>query len=80
MQKILDESGCKPNKTWVDKGSEFYHRLMKSWLEDNDRDMYPAHNERKSVIAERTKSINTWLQLQHVSIDKTDGIVNKYVS
>ena len=26
---------------------------MKSWLGDNDRDMYPAHNERKSVIAEK---------------------------
>ena len=53
---------------------------MKSWLDDNDRDMYPAHNERKSVIVERAKSINTWLQLQHVSIDKIDVIVNKYVS
>ena len=26
FQKILDESGCKPNKIWVDKGSEFYNR------------------------------------------------------
>ena len=23
FQKILDKSGCKPNKIWVDKGSEF---------------------------------------------------------
>ena len=30
--KILDESNCKPNKIWVDKSSEFYNRLMKSWL------------------------------------------------
>ena len=33
FQKILDESKHKPNKTWVDKDSEFYHRSMKSWLE-----------------------------------------------
>ena len=33
FQKILDESNCKPNKIWVDKGSEFYDRTMKSWLE-----------------------------------------------
>ena len=33
FQKILDESNCKPNKLWVDGGSEFYNRLMKSWLE-----------------------------------------------
>ena len=23
FQKVLDKSGCKPNKIWVDKGSEF---------------------------------------------------------
>ena len=33
FQKTLDESNCKPNKIWVDKGSEFYNRSMKSWLE-----------------------------------------------
>ena len=26
FQKILDESNHKPNKIWVDKGSEFYNR------------------------------------------------------
>ena len=30
FQKILDESNCKPNKIWVDKGSEFCNRSMKS--------------------------------------------------
>ena len=30
FQKILDESNCKPNKIWVDKGSEFYNRSKKS--------------------------------------------------
>ena len=34
--KILDDSKRKPNKIWVDKGSEFYNRSMKSWLQDND--------------------------------------------
>ena len=33
FQKILDESNHKPNKIWIDKGSEFYNRTMKSWLE-----------------------------------------------
>ena len=40
FQKILDESNHKPNKIWVDKGSEFYNRLMKSWLVRNDMEMY----------------------------------------
>ena len=33
FQKILTESKHKPNKTYVDKGSKFYNRSMKSWLE-----------------------------------------------
>ena len=39
FQKILDESSCKPNKIWVDKGSEFYNRSMKSGLQDNNIEM-----------------------------------------
>ena len=52
--KILDDSKREPNKTWVDKGSEFYNKLMKSWLEKNDIGMYSTHNEGKSV---KTKTI-----------------------
>ena len=33
FQKILDESNHKTNKIWLRKGSELYHRSMKSWLE-----------------------------------------------
>ena len=33
FQKILKESNRKPNKIWLDKGSEFYNISMKSWLE-----------------------------------------------
>ena len=33
FQNILDESNCKPSKIWVDKGSKFYNRPMKSSLE-----------------------------------------------
>ena len=33
FQNILNESKRKPNKIWVDKGSEFDNRSMKSWLE-----------------------------------------------
>ena len=55
-QNIFDESnfeGCKPNKIWVYKGSEFYNRLMKSWLQDNDIKVYSTLNEGKSVVGER---------------------------
>ena len=53
FQNILDDSKRKPNKIWVDNGSEFYNRSMKSWPLDNDIAMYSTHNEWKSVAPER---------------------------
>ena len=50
---MLDESNRNPNKIWVDKGSKFYNRSIKSFLQNNDAEMYSTHNEGKSVIAER---------------------------
>ena len=34
FQKILNVSGRKPNKIWVNKGSEFYNISFKKWLKD----------------------------------------------
>ena len=47
FQSILNKSNRKPNKIWVDKGSEFYNRSMISWLEKNDIELYSRHNEGK---------------------------------
>ena len=32
FQSILKQSNRKPNKIWVDKGSEFYNAYFKKWL------------------------------------------------
>ena len=53
FQNILDESMRKPNKIWVDKGSGFYNKSTKSWLEKNDIEMHSTHNEGKSVVSQR---------------------------
>ena len=37
----------------MDKGSQFYNRPIKSYLQDNDIEMYSTHNEEKSIIAGR---------------------------
>ena len=34
FQNVLDESRHKPNRIWMDKGSEIYHGSIKSWLQD----------------------------------------------
>ena len=84
FQSILKKSNRKPNKTWVDKGSEFYNLSMKSWLEKNDIEMYSTHNEGKSVIVERfIKTIKNkiykhmTLISKNLYIDKLDDIVNE---
>ena len=85
FQKILIESNRKPNKIWVDKGSEFYKNSFKKWLQDNDIEMYSTHNEGKSVIAEsfiRTLKNKIYKYMTSISknmyIDKLDDIVKKY--
>ena len=58
---------------WVYKGSGFYNRLMKSWLEDIDIEMYSTDNEGKSVVAERfirTIKKKTYKYMTPVSIRK----------
>ena len=85
FQKILKESNRKPNKIWVDKGSEFYNSSVKKWLKDNDIEMYSIHNEGKSVVAERfirtlKNKIYKYMTAisKNVYIDKLDDIVNEY--
>ena len=53
FQKILHESNPKPNKIWLNKGSEFCIKSMKAWLEKNDIEVYSTHNEGKSVVAKK---------------------------
>ena len=53
FQEILDESWRKLNNIWVDKGSEFYNRSLKSWSQDNDEEMHSTHNKGKSIVDER---------------------------
>ena len=52
FRKILKESHHKPNKIWAGKGSEFYNRSVKSFLEKNDIEIHSVHNEGKSAVAE----------------------------
>ena len=85
FQSILKQSNRKPNKIWVDKGSEFYNASFKKWLQDNDIVMYSTHIEGKSVVAERfirTLKSKIYKYITSISknvyIDRLDGIVNEY--
>ena len=85
FQIILKQSNRKPNKIWVDKGSELYNAYFKKWLRDNDIVMYSTHNEGKSVVAERfirTLKSKIYKYMTSISknvyIDKLDDIVYEY--
>ena len=85
FNKIIKQSNRKPNKIWVDQGSEFYNRNFKKWLSDNDIIMYSTFNEGKSVVAERfIRTLKNKLYKhmmatgKNVYYDVLDDIVNKY--
>ena len=85
FQSILNKSKRKPNKIWVDKGSEFYNASFKKWLQDNDIVMYSINNEGKSAVAEgfiRTLKSRIYKYMTSISknvhINKLNAIVNKY--
>ena len=91
FQKFLYKSNHKPNKIWVDKGSESCNRSMKSWLQDSDIEMCSTHNEGKSLAAEgfiRNLTNKTYRYLISTSkngyinklYDKINAYSNKYPS
>ena len=85
FQKCFDSSKIKPNKIWVDQGSEFYNNVFKKFLKDNDISMYSTYNEGKSVFAERfirTLKNNIYKHMTAISknayFDVLNDIVDEY--
>ena len=84
FKKIISE-GRKPNKIWVDQGSEFYNKSFTDFLKMNNIEMYSTYNEGKSVIAERfirTLKNKIFKHMTAISknvyFDVLDDIVKKY--
>ena len=86
FNKIIKQSNSrKPSKIWVDQGSEFYNRVFKKWLSDNNIIMYSTFNEGKSVVTERFIRALKNKMYKHmmatgknVYCDVLDDIVNGY--
>ena len=84
FKKIISK-GRKPNKIWVDQGSEFYNQSFKAFLKINNIEMYSTFNECKSVVAERfirTLKNKIFKHMTAISknvyFDVLNDIVNKY--
>ena len=82
--KIISEER-KPNKIWVDQGSEFYNNSFKDILKINNIEIYSTYKEGKSVVAERFIRTLKNKVLKHMTaisknvyFDVLDNTVNKY--
>ena len=83
FKKIVSE-GRKPNKIWVDQGSEFYNNYFKDALKIKIIEMFSTHNKGKSVVAERfVRTLkykifkHTTASSKNVYFDVLDDIVDK---
>ena len=84
FKKIITE-GRKPNKIWVDQGSEFYNSSFKRTLKINSIEMYSTYNEGKSAVAERfIRTLKNKIFKHMTAVSKNisfyvlNDIVNKY--
>ena len=82
---MLKDLKIKPNKIWVDHGGEFYNNKFKSFLKNNDIEMYSSHNEGKLVVSERfIKTLKDKIYKHMAAIGKNvyfnvlDDIVDEY--
>ena len=84
LTKIISKER-KPNKIWVNQGSEFYNQSLKDFLKIINIEMYSTYNEGKFVVAERfirTLKNKIFKRMRAISknfyFDMLDNIVNKY--
>ena len=84
LKKILNNSNRKPNKIWVDQGSEFYNNAFKDFLKINNIKMYSTCNKYNVVAEKFIRNLKNKI-FKHMSafsknvyFDVLDDIVNKY--
>ena len=84
FKKIISKER-KPNKIWVDQGSEFYNNTFTHFLKINNIEMYLTYNEGKYVVAERfIRTLNNKIFKHMTTISKNvyigslNNIVNWY--
>ena len=82
-KKIISKR--KPNKIWVDQGSEFCNNTFKNYLKINNIEMHSTFNEGKYVVAERfIRTLKNKIYKHMTTISKNvyivvvNDIVNKY--
>ena len=87
FKKKVSKGQRKPNKIWVDQGSEFYNQSLKDFLKISNIEMYSIYNKGKSAVGERfirTLKNKIFKHMTTISknvyIDVLNDIVNKYIN
>ena len=89
FKRIMNESGKKPKKVWVDKGTEFYNQYIKAL----PFEIYSTLNDRKAVVVERfnrtlkqmmfkkftSQGHKKWLKILPEIIDKYNNKVHSTI-
>jgi hypothetical protein len=84
VKDIVLKSHRSPQKIWVDRGSEFYNKEFKDWINSKNISMYSTYGESKSVVVERfirtlktmiskaftLKNTHTWVPLLPTLVKK----------
>ena len=85
FEKSFQWTWTHTKEIWVKKGGEFCCRSVKSWSQDNNTEIYSAHNGGKSVITERFVKILKNKIYKYVTsisknvyIDKLNDIFDEY--
>ena len=77
FQKIISER--KPNKIWVDQGSECYNNIFKRFLKTKKTEMYSTYNAERFIRTLKNKIFKHKTTVsKNVYFDVLGDIVNKY--
>jgi len=76
FEKIVKESGRKPMKLWVDKGKEFYNKVMDRFLEENKIDRYSSESELKATVVERFNRTLKTIMWKYFTAKNTHKYIN----
>ena len=83
FDSIIQTSNRKPEKLWVDQGSEFFNRVMDQWLKSNNIKRYNTFNEGKAVVIERfnrTLKTRMWKYFSSNNTYNYTGVIDKLIS
>ena len=83
FERLFESSHRSPKKLWTDQGSEFINHNFKTFLKDNNIELYHVYNEGEANVIERwNRTLGEMIQM-HMTTNETSNIepstaINKF--